>query len=204
MRKLTKQELMDKGLCPICGKENDRLGKCMCSKCRERNSKNRKEIYEYRKRIHVCVRCGKHKAEPHKTMCINCIESEKIRNAKAYDRDKATEAKRKQTAKRIANGKCPECGKHPLYMGGECQWCRAKQKRYRDSKRQDIERYERPSYGLCYICGNPLDNSDKKVCKKCYEVRLSTVPYMLASPNNEYWRKLETARIQQVISSHAV
>lgn len=204
MRKLTRQELLENGLCPVCGKENDRVGKCMCSECRERNAENRRDIYAYRKRIHVCVRCGKQEAEPHKSMCINCIEAEKIRNAKSYDRDKAREAKRKQSAKRIANGKCPECGKHPMYMGGECKWCRAKQKQYRDNKRQDIDRSERPRYGLCYICGKPIIDNTKSVCPDCYEVRLSTIPYMLASLNNEYWKKLETARVQQVISSRAV
>lgn len=47
-----------------------------------------------------------------------------------------------------------------------------------------MERSERPNYGFCYTCGNPLDR-DGRVCKKCAEMMKKNLP---ADRDNEAWR----------------
>ena len=194
---MTRAELLANGICPKCKKPNDRPDKGMCSECAKKHSDYKKSAYEYRKLIHVCVRCGHNKAEPNRVLCMECLERERIRDAKRYSREKAALAKRKQAFKRISNGMCPECGTHRMVNGGTCNYCRAKHKRYRDSKRNDITRSERPYYGLCYICGKPIVDNTKSVCPECYETRLSTLPNMFSARNNAYWKSLEKASYEK-------
>lgn len=49
-------------------------------------------------------------------------------------------------------------------------------------------------YGICYICGKNPTMKGKKVCDKCYETRLSTLPAMWENANNDYFRQLNYAR----------
>ena len=85
-------------------------------------------------------------------------------------------------------------GKHQSQNGGLCQRCRAYLKNYREKNRCDLSRSERPDYGICYICGKNPTMKGKKVCDKCYETRLSTLPAMWENANNDYFRQLNYAR----------
>lgn len=108
------------------------------------------------------------------------------------EKDRLRKRQLKQT--RIENGLCPRCGKHQSQNGGLCQRCRAYLKNYRDKNRCDLSRSERPDYGICYICGKNSTMKGKKVCDKCYETRLSTLPAMWENANNDYFRQLNYAR----------
>lgn len=108
------------------------------------------------------------------------------------EKDRLRKRQLKQT--RIENGLCPRCGKHQSQNGGLCQRCRAYLKNYRDKNRCDLSRSERPDYGICYICGKNPTMKGKKVCDKCYETRLSTLPAMWENANNDYFRQLNYAR----------
>lgn len=144
----------------------------------------------------MCVRCGKNKADPNKTLCLECIgaESDKYLNnskcitAKIKDRQK----KRDLIAIRRASGLCYRCGKNKTNSGGMCGSCKTYLKQYRDKSRADIERSEWTSYGICYLCGKAPVMKGKKVCASCYEVRMRTIPTMLANQNNEYFRELNS------------
>lgn len=197
-------EMRENGLCPKCGKENPTPDKSRCPICAERDSKNRKENRQYLKKIGMCVRCGKNKAEPNKTLCYECIgkesdsyyASERTEEQKERDRNR----KRELAEERIANGICPKCGKYKSDNGGICKKCKAYLRQYRNKNRHDITRSERPNYGICYICGENPVMEDKKVCEKCYQDRIRTLPAMWENRNNEYFKQLNYARICMVKS----
>ena len=204
MRKLSYKEMREKGLCTKCGKENPTPEKSMCPICAKKNSENRKNNREYRRKIGVCTRCGKNKAEPHKKLCLECLGADQDRYAekKATDeqREKDKLRKRELAEERREKGLCTRCGKHTTESGGICSRCKAYLKRYRDNHRQDIMRSERADYGICYICGKAKVMKDKKVCPDCYETRLKTLSAMWANPNNEYFKQLNYARYCMVKS----
>lgn len=209
MLKLAKQSnyhlKREQGICPRCGKINTTPEKSMCPSCRDKFNQGRREKILYLKKIGMCVRCGKNKAEPNKTLCLECIgaESDKYLNTpkcittKIKDRQK----KRDLIATRRALGLCYRCGKRKVDSGGMCGSCKAYLKRYRDKNRADIERSEWTSYGICYLCGKAPIMKGKKVCASCYEVRMRTVPAMLANQNNEYFRKLNMAAFSKRMKS---
>lgn len=201
MRKLTKTQMRERGLCTRCGKPNPTPNNCMCPECKEINKSQRKEVYAYRKRIGICVRCGKNKAEPNRCMCYECLDNDRLRYsmvAKDRRRQGDKNYKRHITMIRLQSGTCPRCGKHESINGGLCKNCRAYLRNYRDMSRQEIPRTERVSYGLCYICGNKVMDG-KGVCEECYKTRLSSVTIMNSYPkDNEYFKRLNTYRIQEI------
>ena len=144
--------------------------------------------------IGICPRCKKNPVEPNRHACYECLGYDRDRYYKSrkngtYKKQAAdTERKRIVREKRKSQGLCYRCGKRKA--DGLCEICKAKAKRYRDKTRCNIERSERSSYGLCYICGKNELYDGHKVCKSCYEKRLETIPAMLASQNNEYFKSL--------------
>lgn len=197
-------EMKANGLCPTCGKINPTPGRSRCPACAERGNANRRENKQYLKRIGICVRCGKNKAEPNKTLCYECIGAEKD----SYDAKQRTDEqkerdrnrKRALTAQRKQSGICPRCGKRKSHTGEICASCKAYLRQYRDKNREDITRSERPDYGICYICGKNPILKGKKVCEKCYQDRLNTIPTMLENMNNEYFRQLNYAMVCMIKS----
>ena len=199
MRKLSYQELKDKGLCVKCAKPNPDTPKSMCPECAKKHSQRRKENREYWRRIGFCTKCGKNAAEPEKLMCYECLGAINDRyyaqkEKSVTNREKDKIRKRNKALQNKENGLCYKCGKRVVRDGGLCQYCKAYLKRYRDKNRQSIERSERVSYGICYICGKNKLIENKKVCATCYETRLKTMPAMWDNANNEYFRELETQR----------
>ena len=85
-------------------------------------------------------------------------------------------------------GKCYKCGKRKAE--GLCGICKAKSKAYKDKKRADISRSERPNYGLCYTCGKQELYDGHKVCKNCYDIRMKCMEAAWAKPSNEYFKEL--------------
>lgn len=205
MRKLNYQQLKAQGLCVRCAKPNPDTSKAMCPECAKKNSEQRKENRVYWKRIGRCTKCGKNPPEPNRLMCYECLGAESdrylLKEKKAEDKEKEKIHKREKAAQNRENGLCYRCGKQKVIGGGLCKKCKAYQKRYRDKNRCDIERSDRVSYGLCYICGSNELMDGKRICPKCYETRLKTLPSMWENANNEYFRQLETAR-RMAIASH--
>jgi hypothetical protein len=202
MRKKTYAEMRSEGLCTICGKPNPTPTLSRCPECAKRARENRRRAKEYRAGIGICIRCGKNKAEPHKKMCYECLGKEsdtyKSKGRTGEQREKDRERKRQLAEERRTAHICIRCGKHHTDTGGLCAYCRGKQKTYRDNNRSDIQRSERPDYGICYICGKQPIIEGKKVCSSCYGTRLETLPAMWENMNNEYFRQLEFARISMV------
>lgn len=140
--------------------------------------------------IGICPRCRKRPVEPNKRACYECLALDRDRYKRkrqngSYDQKADTERKRRQAEERRKKGLCYRCGKYPAE--GLCGRCKAKAARYREKYSQDIKRSERPSYGRCYICGKQELYEGHKVCKKCYQKRLETIPDMLAVQDHEYF-----------------
>lgn len=206
MRKLSYQQLKEKGLCVKCAKPNPDTSKAMCPECAKKNSDRRKENREYWRKIGYCTKCGKNPAEPNKSLCYECLGDRNDRYAQkersATDREKDKIRKRKKALEYKESGLCYRCGKRAVVGGGLCRYCKAYLKRYRDKNRNDIGRNERTSYGICYICGKNKLMENKKVCTDCYETRLKTMPKMWENMNNEYFRELETARREAIANRY--
>lgn len=204
MRKLSHKEMREKGLCTRCGKENPTPEKSMCPLCSEKVYERRRQNRDYYRRINVCTRCGKNKAEPNKMLCMECTgrEQDKYRLKKATETQKERDKlkKRMLSKERTEKGLCTKCGKQKAESTKMCGKCKAYQKKYRDKKRRGITRSERVSYGICYICGKNPVMDEKKVCEKCYEKRLKTLPTMWENRDNEYFKQLDYARISMIRS----
>lgn len=170
----------------------------MCPDCAARQSELRKQNREYHKKIGICTHCGKNPAEPNKKLCYECLgafqDSYAAKRRTDEQREKDRLRKKRLKDERIEKGLCPKCGKYKSINGGLCQRCKAYLKKYRDKKRCDLQRSERPDYGICYICGKNPIMKGKRVCESCYEVRLKTLPAMWENMNNDYFRQLNYAR----------
>lgn len=85
---------------------------------------------------------------------------------------------------------CPKCGKeNPTPERSMCPDCAARNSELRKQNRKYHERI-----GICTHCGKNPTMKGKKVCDKCYETRLSTLPAMWENANNDYFRQLNYAR----------
>lgn len=154
-----------------------------------------KADYDFYKSIGICVRCHKRTAEPHKIMCLECADKEKIHDKSKRYRN-ISYIKKKDLDKYYLlkqQGICTYC-KHEKAVPGKtkCAKCLAKIRIKRQSKRNDIERSERPSYGICYICGKNPVLPGKGVCAECYEVRLEAMGKCLENREegfNTYWKQ---------------
>ncbi len=125
-------------------------------------------------------------------MCWECIEKEK-----EYDRNKRE--KNKDDCKKKDNEKykilkeqgiCTYC-KHEKAAGGKtkCNKCLAIIRNRRNSKKTDIDRSERISYGLCYICGKNKLMKGKGVCEICYKKRIESISKIMYMAVSEEWKQ---------------
>ena len=184
MRKMGYKDMIAAGLCTNCGKESDSQ---LCQPCRDKRNEMRREVYRYRKMIGRCKWCS-NDAEPNKALCYECLGKARDKYH-ASGKKKSNEKKMQTYYERKENGICTRCGKKQKEKGQLCGRCYAKVKVDKYADMCDISRSERPSYGLCYICGKPK-MTDQNVCESCYEVRMQTIPTMLAVTNNDYFRQL--------------
>lgn len=154
-----------------------------------------KADYNFYKSIGICVRCHKNMAEPNKIMCLECADMERVRDKEKRKRNHESEKKRDLDkyywlkSQRI----CTYC-KHEKAVPGKtkCKKCLVKIRTKRQSKRHDIDRSERRSCGICYICGKNPVLPGKGVCAECYDVRLEAMNKCLENRNegfNTYWKQ---------------
>ena len=122
----------------------------------------------------ICRDCGQREVEPHTQLCFECA-NRKYKKAKEYyknHRDEINE-RNKQTAKkryaeRKASGICVKCGKHKALENKTlCLNCYLKKRKIKDPRwNNEVERSERPQYGLCYVCAKPL-TGHHSLCDEC-------------------------------------
>lgn len=152
------------------------------------DSQIRKQEYEYLKHRGLCVDCRK-EAMPNSIYCYECWEKSYDRNQKYYAEHKEERKKqlrnnnKKRYAMLKAKGLCTKCGKHKAVPGETlCLSCKVKKKRCKDPRwNNDIDRNDRPKYGLCYICAKPL-NKHKKLCDSCHEKAVEKMKKINANP----------------------
>lgn len=156
-----------------------------------------KQDYDFYKSIGICIRCHKNAAEPNKVMCLECAGRELDRYHEK-GRSKTTLIKdshrKKAHYEQCKNdGICPRCGrKVENFRYVYCKRCRAKMGEWRSKKRKDIDRSDRVSHGICYLCGKNLVMPGKGVCSNCYKTRLMAINKCIDSKKdgfNDYWKK---------------
>lgn len=156
-----------------------------------------KQDYDFYKSIGICVRCHKNAAEPNKVMCLECAGREldqyyeKGRSKTTLCKDSHRKKLHYEQCKK--NGICPRCGRNVEdHRFVYCKRCRAKMSEWRAKNRKDIDRSERVSHGICYICGESFTMPGKGVCSDCYETRLIAMNKCLSSRKdgfNDYWKQ---------------
>lgn len=164
----------------------------MCLSCAEKQKLYQRETRAYLRNLGLCPRCGKNKLLGDGKECPEC-------SAMMYEINKKTRERRGITAmdyyrkdiKRLKEqGLCRGCRHRKVAEGHTyCSFClakkREKSKEYRRKKdKAGLERSERPNYGFCYTCGNPL-NREGRVCKKCAETMTRNLP---TERDNSSWR----------------
>lgn len=163
--------------------------------------KYQKERLEWLDKHNMCHKCGKQKCAPGKKFCFDCLEFYRENNRRRYnpELEKAYQARRRELYQQHKkDGICIRCRKKATH-GIYCYECSIKVKRYNmekaaKRKRQRHERVLVPEYriknGLCYFCGEPIDEKRKKVsqcCAKCAE-NFSEISYRGDKTFFNQWR----------------
>lgn len=170
MRKMTYRQMVDAGLCVKCGKENDESG-VFCSKCKEKDNRNKRANYSFYISIGICPRCHKEKLYGEERACLSC-NAERYKRQLNRDKERYNEIHRKSSKKiydeSSAKGICTRCNKRKAEEGKKCcKMCNEKRNAYRRAKRGGIPRSERTAYGLCYLCGNKAKEG-QGLCERCH------------------------------------
>lgn len=164
-------ERKENGLCVKCGEKNDTSG-VLCSGCKEKDNKNKRNNYSYYIGMRICPRCHKEKLYGEERACLMC-NAERYGRQLNRDRERCNEIHRKSSrkiyAESSAKGICTRCNKRKAVEGQKrCRMCIEKVNAYRRAKRTGIPRKYRPDYGLCYLCGDTVEQG-QRVCAKCHE-----------------------------------
>ena len=152
---------------------------------REKISARIRAEYEWLKAHGICTRCRREDAMINSTVCSECaekmIQAKRRRFLANPDqfRRKANEQQRKRyatlRAERLSKGLCPVCGRERKDKRFVCCLeCRIAQTRRRREKRIQqgtIPRELWTSLGLCYFCGQQVDEiPNSHVCAKHREM----------------------------------
>lgn len=146
-----------------------------------------------------CHKCGKEKAMQNRKFCPECLEKITLENIKRYDPVKAhayQSRRREIYREKKEKGICVRCTK-PATHGMHCyeHSIEAKRRSQTNAQRRKRERHERgliPEYrkenGLCYLCGNPVEEPKKhgRACNAC-AAKLREYSY---KQDKSYWRGL--------------
>lgn len=175
-KKKQRAERAAQGLCTKCGSPIDTDGH-WCAKCRKDAREARAMFLSHG----ICPVCQKEKLFGQEKVCVECRAKKNELSAKYEARKKAEdgEAHRRRRNdnwmrmyyRRKEEGVCTACGKRKPEEGkAKCGICLNKNKEgsraWRAHMDGGIPRVERTSYGLCYVCGNPLDG-EWKLCARC-------------------------------------
>lgn len=178
----------------MCGREKT-TDRVMCEECAEKSRIATQETRKYYKSLGLCPRCGKNKLFGDEKNCPECrakmyeINKKSKKNQNFQQKEKIREYYKKYSKKIKEQGICRRCAKRKVAEGHiYCSQCLIKH-RTEEKKRRDlgIDRSERPNYGLCYFCGDPLDRAGR-ACKACSEKMKRNLPKKHFE--NKYWREL--------------
>lgn len=191
MSKKTYEARKLQGICVRCGKVKAVHGKVMCAECAEKSRIDTREKREFMRNIGICPRCGKNKLFGNEKECPECAAMMYESNRKSRERRNvyATDYYKKDIARLKIEGICRGCRKRKVAAGHTyCPICLAKKREqgrtYRRKKDNAIDRSERPNYGLCYTCGEPLDR-DGRICMRCADIMKNNLP---EHKDNLAWR----------------
>lgn len=129
----------------------------------------KKERYEYRKSIGICVECGREKASDKAIICESC-------------REKRNSSRREDRKFYQSLGYCPICKQNHIF-GDEktCPECRIKLRKYdlkvlaKESTKQRASAYGKRRYAelkekhICPHCGKRKAASGRVSCKICLD-----------------------------------
>lgn len=165
------------GLCPRCGKPNDRDA-YYCTVCKNEHTKEtraRKDLY---RRLGICSYCGKEKLYGDEKSCLSCREKVRARKERYLEKKKCeidrktNERRRRKYQECKQAGICTKCMKNKAEEGySKCLQCRNKihdYPSYIKHSRSEIKREERWKHGLCFFCDERI-KPGYKVCEKHYE-----------------------------------
>jgi len=163
------------GLCVDCGKSSPLPGKLRCRECADRkNEKARNDYYWYQEQ-HICPCCRKTKLIGDEKICLECGAKRYALGRKQSENGKKREQRINRENKRRSQGLCPRCGGTVEDGYVFCKDCRSVRKKIRlrqYRRKHPIIRVERPSYGLCFLCGEPLD-TDMRICSSCHDAMMT-------------------------------
>ena len=120
------------------------------------------ERYQWLKAHGICVSCGSENARPNRVLCDVCAEKAKAGVMARYRSDAEYRAKARQNAKanrakKIAEGRCSNCGRPASDGKKMCMECLNHIRNYRARRNPARIPVElRNSYGLCRWCCEPL------------------------------------------------
>lgn len=148
----------------------------MAYKDKEKEQARKKERYQKRKEMGICVSCGKNETIDGKARCEACLEH----IAKTRDREKM-KADHKESLKFYKeHNLCPHCGKNrPLKNHALCYECIYKdtmryigmeyteEQRQKNNERTKAYRDRMKENNRCYVCGKELSGTDYKSCPQC-------------------------------------
>lgn len=164
-------------ICIRCGK-NPTTDKSMCDDCRQKMANYRKETREFNKQHNICTMCRHEIVYDGFTTCEMCRDKQKEYSERFYSKEteenrvkrqnKQAEYMQSKRQDRKKQGVCVECGKK-LCANSTIHCLEhyiANKKAY---KKIEIPREQRVDYGLCYTCGNEIEDKKYKLCNVCLE-----------------------------------
>ena len=193
------QDLKDRGICVYCKTAPAEDGKTTCRVCREKYRKQTAEKRAVLRELGICTECGSRRVYGDEKICLECSARKYALNLKQKrnpEKERQYQKDRRQKLKEM--GICVKCAKRKAENGKtRCGICNAAEsQRAKKSRGQEIDRSERPSYEMCYFCGNHI--SSGKICPKCSERVAKNLP---EESDNKLWRMYESARILQVTAN---
>lgn len=175
--KLRREQRKANHICIRCGK-NPTTDNSMCDDCRYKMATYRNETRKFNKEHNICTMCGHEIVYDGFATCEMCRDKQKEYSAKFYSKEteeeklarniKQAEYIKNKRQERKTKGVCVECGKK-LCANSTIHCLEhyiANKKAY---KKIEIPREQRVDYGLCYTCGNEIEDKHYKLCNGCLE-----------------------------------
>lgn len=145
---------------------------------------NDKEIYNYYKRLKICIECHCKEAYKGKVLCLECIfkrrEKEETYQQKKRRKKRQNKAAKKRYRERKSKGLCPRCNRKNESNKVYCVYCRSKH-----SKRYYTKREEHELNGLCRLCGKQPKVEGRNICNDCHKICKEKQKHMINLLKND-------------------
>lgn len=152
-----------------------------------------KEYRKMCKKFHLCVYCKQQDAYTigGRSACYECAEKmAKLKKTKYYStteaRQKRCEERKQLRQRHIARHECTVCGKKLAenYLYKTCSHCRT----YNKIRQRTNDSFMRGEFGICWQCNKEPCIAGKRVCDKCYEMKLGILSNIKIDNSNHVWR----------------